>query len=149
MTDDEDANTITAEDVEWANRTTLGQTAALTRIAGSVLVVVGVVGAAASLWTTVRYQQDFGDAVDFSGEPGTSLLDRLDRFSITYGLVLPAIAVALGLALRLMADYTVVRTGGSLTGFEVGDQVPPEKDEDDEVDTVVPPPDPRGYEPGA
>lgn len=78
-------------------------------------------------------------------------MDRVDQFSTTYGLVLPVVGVALGLALRLMADYTVVRVGGSLTGFEVGDQVPPEADDDDEdveVDTVVPPPDPGDYEPG-
>jgi hypothetical protein len=32
------------------------------------------------------------------------------------------VAVGVGLGLRLFADYSVARTGGSLTGFEPGDR---------------------------
>lgn len=150
MTGDEDENTITAEDVEWANRTMLVRAAGFTRNAGTVLRVVGAVGAAAALWTTVRYQQDIGDRSDFSGEPDVTLMDRLDQFSATYGLlVAPVIGVAVGLALRLMADYAVVRVGGSLSGFEVGHRLPPNPgDQNEQLVAPVLPPNPGDYEPG-
>jgi hypothetical protein len=155
VTDDDDENTITAQDVEWLNRTSVVRTAAFARLAGSLLVAVGVVGVAAALWNIVRYQQNAeGYSFGFIGGGGVdgedvSTMDRVDLFSTTYGLVLPAIGLALGLALRLMADYTVVRVGGSLTGFEPGDEVPPETDDEDAADVVVPPPDPEAFEPGA
>ncbi|HMG45224.1 MAG TPA: hypothetical protein VK611_28085 [Acidimicrobiales bacterium] len=157
MTDD-DENTITAEDIAWANRTMLVRAAGFTRTAGTVLVVVGIVGVAAALWAIVRTQQEmipieFLSAFpEFGDERDVSAADRADQFSRSYGvLVLPVIGVGLGLALRLMADAAVVRVGGSLSGFEVGHRLPPEvgdEDEDEPVDGPVLPPNPGDYEPG-
>jgi hypothetical protein len=58
---------------------------------------------------------------------------------LSTGLVSSASGVGAGLAsgagtmLRLPADYAVARTGGSLTGYEPGDNWPDE-DEQDEAD---------------
>ena len=47
--------------------------------------------------------------------------------------VAAALTAGAGTALRLAADYAVARTGGSLTGYEPGDNWPGE-DQHDEAD---------------
>lgn len=119
---------MTADDVAALNRAMVERGAAFARIAGTVLIVVGAVGLIAALWVIGREQQhldsgmfSFGD----EGEGGASLLDRIDLISTRFGLVeLPVLIGGIGLGLRLVADYVVSRTGGTLTGFEVGDEMP-------------------------
>jgi hypothetical protein len=120
---------IGPDDIVHLNRRTVERTGATARLAGTALVVVGAVGVAAWLWLTVRQQMtldDDGGGPFRTGRFGeTSLTDRLDTAVTTIGLLLSgAIAVVAGLAVRLLADYTIARTGGSLTGFSVGDPVP-------------------------
>jgi hypothetical protein len=50
------------------------------------------------------------------------LVDRVDLFTPYVGLLVEsALVIGFGLALRLIADFLVARSGGTLTGFEPGD----------------------------
>jgi hypothetical protein len=123
---------VTAEDVVELNRASIARAGALARGAGSVLVAVGVVGAVAWLWTAARQQQlvdsgggDGGLAVFGPPSEELSFVERLDLFASTIGFLLTAaLLTGVGFLLRLVADYSVGRTGTSLTGFEVGDRLP-------------------------
>ena len=69
---------------------------------------------------------DDGDGAVLSISDSTvSLSERIDAVADSVMLlVTAALAVAAGYGVRLVAEYTVARTGGSLTAFDVGDQVP-------------------------
>jgi hypothetical protein len=131
-----DDDVITAQDVEELNGVVV-RAAAFVRIAGTVLVVVGVVGCAAWLWTTVRTQQAVSASVNFGipatgPKPDVDLIDRVDLFAPYVGaVVIASLVVGFGLLLRLVADFVVARTGASLTGFEAGDRL---ADQPTEVD---------------
>lgn len=119
-----------AEDIATLNRMAVERSAAFARAAGTVVLVAGVIGALAWLWFAVRLQlrlDDTGGALtlDFDGsDPEVSFLDRLDTLTAyVETLVVSALAAGLGLGLRAVADYMVARTGGSLTGFRVGDDL--------------------------
>lgn len=121
---------ITADDVVSLNRAAILRTAAFARIAGSALVVMGAVGTVAWIWLAIRQQQAFNDAaaeppdVSFGDRFDVSLAERLDAVAGSASLLLlAAITVGAGFGLRSFADYTVARSGGSLTGFEPGDQL--------------------------
>lgn len=123
---------VTESDVAVLNRAMVERAASFTRIAGTVLVVAGALGIAAALWVIVREQQQIGGfSSGFeSGTEDVSLLDRIDLISARFGaLLLPVLVGGAGLALRLMADYVVGRSGGSLTGFDVGDEFPADDDD--------------------
>jgi len=128
--------TITADDVATLNRTAVARAAAFARLAGSALVVVGALGVAAAIWLAVRQQQaaDGSGAASFGANSGDiSLVNRIDLLVNPIGYLLSAILTGgTGLALRLIADYTVARVGGSLTGFEVGDAMPAEGESDED-----------------
>lgn len=136
------SGTLTASDIATMNRVAIVRAAAFTRIVGSAMIVVGLMGTATWLWLTVRTQQRlqaslFGFDVPIGAPEPTepSLLDRLDAVPPTAVLLLLAVmALGAGTLLRLVADYAVARTGGSLTGFEVGDVLPPDDSEDDGSD---------------
>jgi hypothetical protein len=122
---------ITADDIAALNRAAVARAAALARLAGSVLVVIGAVGVAAWLWLVARRLGVAGDN-PFAGvfftygdfEFDLSFADRLDLVADAFpNLLWAAGAAGLGFGLRLVADYAVARTGGTLTGFEVGDQL--------------------------
>jgi hypothetical protein len=127
---------VTSEDVIVLNRAVMVRAAAFARLAGTALLVVAGVAVAAWVWVTVRQQQAAEDSfVGFPGDEDLSLGQRVDLFAntLTY-LIYAAVAGGVGVALRLLADYTVARTGGSLTGFESGDTLPdPEPGRDDYV----------------
>jgi hypothetical protein len=126
-----DENVLTADDVAALNGQAVARAAAFTRLAGTAAVIVGAVAAAAWAWGAYRTQaraDDFGGigpiGLDTSvGAPyEVTLADRLDLLVTgTQLLVAGVLGVGVGLVLRLLADYTVARTGGSLTGFEAGD----------------------------
>jgi hypothetical protein len=141
-----DDKTLTAEDIAGLNRQAVERAAAFSRLAGTALVIAGAVAAVAWAWTVVRAQQtvdDFGnvepvsveapsDALaeeaevfdPFGGLFDASFADRVDLLVGQIQLALVAVlTVGVGLGLRLIADYSVARTGGSLTGYQVGDQV--------------------------
>jgi hypothetical protein len=125
--DDEGSSAIEADDVAWLNTRAVERAGAFTRLAGTALVVVGVLGAATWAWLTVRQQQrldDVGGQFELRGAD-PSLTDRIDAFAeFVLFLVWAGLAVGAGVGLRLAAHYTVVRAGGSVTGFAVGDPVP-------------------------
>ena len=127
MTEDDDR--ITGEDVAFLNRQAVARAAAFGRLSGTALVVVGAIAALAWLWLTIRQQQmmDDGSGSDPFGSaaPEVTFADRLDMFTNGISLlVFAALTLGGGLGLRLLADYTVARVGGTLTGFEVGDRAP-------------------------
>jgi len=128
---------INANDVDDLNRAVIARAAAFVRMAGTVLVVVGVVGCAAWLWTTVRTQQAASASVTLGvsptgSKPDVELIDRVDLFAPFFGaLVIASLVIGFGLLLRLVADFVVARGGGSLTRFEAGDRV---ADEPTEID---------------
>ncbi|HEY8525893.1 MAG TPA: hypothetical protein VIL48_13065 [Acidimicrobiales bacterium] len=102
--------TVTAEDVAWLNRRLLIRSAGFARTTGVGLVIVGVVGAVGWLWAAVRMQQDVGRTgnmiVDsFMPWGAMSGLERIDLLSGSVrDLLLSALTVGVGLALRLAAD---------------------------------------------
>jgi len=159
MTNDDDV--ITREDVAWLNGRLVARSARNARIAGTVLLAVGVVGVVLNLWLNWRYQDrlesdtggEFTSSFGPLQEPDVGWMERLDLFAQLYGLELPVLAIAVGFGLHLFADYAVARTGGSVGEVAVGDPVPtgPDDDAADGPDGGDPgpvlPPDPEGYEP--
>jgi hypothetical protein len=131
---------IGREDIALLNGQAVERAGAFARLAGSALIVVGSIGVVAWSWLTVRRWvtvDDFeGFSNGFEGQgPDVSLVDRLDLVAnyvplLVYG----AVATGVGCALRLLADYTVARTGGSLSGFVVGDPVPADDPDPVEVE---------------
>jgi hypothetical protein len=133
---------ITADDVAGLNRTAVTRSAALTRIAGTALIVVGVVALAAAIWVSVRTQQHLDGRYNFDETDSPSFLDRVDAFSQTFSVwSLAGLALAGGVVLRLFADYAVARSGGSITGYEPGDRLPGD-DTLDAPQVVITPPEP-------
>jgi len=121
-------NALTADDIHDLNRESVERASAFVRIAGSILVVVGTVGALAWLWSAVRVQQQASSAAAFglsrSSGNDVSWIDRVDLFAPYVGnLVLAASAVGFGLFLRLLADFLVDRVGGTTTAFVEGDEL--------------------------
>jgi hypothetical protein len=134
-----DSGTITGEDVAWLNGRSVARAGAFARLAGTALIVAGALGVLTWLWVSVRRQQQLDEIADFANGLGdgseggvlsftdrtVSFSERIDVLADTVTLLLTAaLAVAAGSGLRLVAEYTVARTGGSVTGFEVGDPVP-------------------------
>ena len=120
---------LTTDDITSLNRQAVVRAAAFTRLAGTALVVAGAIAMAAWLYLAVRQQQlvDGGD----SFSPSLAVLSedvtfaqRVDLLAsqVTLG-IWAVVAGGVGLGLRLVADYSVARTGGSLTGYEAGDRV--------------------------
>jgi hypothetical protein len=131
---------LTADDVAHLNGSAVARTAAFARLAGTALVAVGGLGAAAWLWSTVRIQMLIDGTGGLSLDPAesVSLAERLDAASqYVATLVFAGLAIAGGLALRLVADYTVARTGGTLTGYVAGDPFPGDGEEDAAENGVV------------
>jgi hypothetical protein len=141
--------TITADDVVAMNRASIERSAYLARLGGSVLFVVGVLTALGWLWMQVRNQQRLNDygrngvlgllqlssgsqALNGSSQvTGTTRVDLL--MGSLGGLWLPGLAVAGGLTLRMLADFTLTRVGASITGFVAGDVLDVELFPDDGV----------------
>lgn len=120
---------VTADDVAVMNGQTVARAAAFARLAGTGLIVVSGVTAIVWLWLTVRYELlvDDGSSSGVGPSGDTSLAERLDLAAgLSQYLVYAAVVLGVGVGLRLLADYSVARTGGSLTGFEPGDLLPPE-----------------------
>jgi hypothetical protein len=120
---------LTADDITGLNRQAVARTAAFTRLAGTALVVAGAIATAAWLYLVVRQQQIVDDGEMFSPSlavlsEDVSFAQRVDLLAsqVTLG-IWAVVAVGVGLGLRLVADYSVARTGGSLAGYEVGDRV--------------------------
>jgi hypothetical protein len=129
--------TLTADDVAWLDRTSMGRSAQTSRLAGSILVVVGVVVAVAWLWTTVRQQQDLSDAfIGGSTEPGASFAERIDVAVSQLGLLVTSgILVGVGFLLRLLADHVALAAGVSPLGLTAGDPLPlADESSDDDAD---------------
>jgi hypothetical protein len=137
------ADTISGGDIALLNGQAVERAGAFARLAGSALIIVGAVGVAAWLWLTVRRWQTIDDFEGFSNGfegkgPDVSFAERVDAVAsylpvVVYG----AVAIGVGVGLRLMADYTVARTGGSLSGFLVGDLVPADDPDPIEVEPVA------------
>jgi hypothetical protein len=124
-----DSEILTADDIGGLNQQAVVRAAAFTRLAGTALVIAGAIATAAWLWLVVRQQQLVDDNGTFSTsvavlDEDVSFVQRIDLFAgqVTLG-IWAIVALGVGLGLRLVADYSVARTGGSLTGFEAGDRV--------------------------
>ena len=135
---------VTDDDVAEINRATLGRTASVSRHVGTALIVLAAVGVAAWLWVLARQQQLLGGGDGSSGffgspEGDVSVTERVDLFASSIGFLLNAAMVAgLGLALRLVAEYLLARSGVSLSGLDVGEPWPDVAEEEDEGDRGVP-----------
>jgi hypothetical protein len=134
---------VTAEDVVVLNRAVVSRAAAFARVTATALLVVAGLALAAWVWVLVRQQQAAEDSLVFvpTGDDLT-VGQRVDLFVNTLAyLVYAAVTGGVGVGLRLLADYAVARTGGSLTGFEPGDRLPdPEPGRDGYVPPPVPSP---------
>lgn len=129
---------VTTEDVVVLNRAVVARAAVFARMAGTAMLVVAGVALAAWVWVLVRQQQAAEDSLVFvpTGDDLT-VGQRVDLFVNTLAyLVYAAVTGGVGVGLRLLSDYAVARTGGSLTGFEPGDTLP---DPDPERDDYAPP----------
>lgn len=114
---------VSESDVANLNRRAVERSAGIARIAGTVFVVIGAVGAAGWAWAAVRTQDRgaFGFGEDFEA-PTLSLAKRVDLLASTLSLLMfSAVVVGVGLLLRFAGDYGQTRVGGSVTGFQVGD----------------------------
>jgi hypothetical protein len=137
---------LATEDIVTLNGQVVARAAAFVRLAGTALVIAGAIAVAAWLWTAYRQQEAVDDVfddlaatelddplddadeaagiVDIFGDFDVSFADRIDVLVSQIELAITGLlAVGLGLGLRMAADYSVARTGGSLTGFEPGDEV--------------------------
>jgi hypothetical protein len=122
-----EADTVTAADISRLNQAGVTRAANLARLAGTGLLIVGGIGLLAWAWATLRGLGLLGDSYeDYSDDPGFGFDDRIDLLaSYTIVLACASLAAGLGVALRLAANYTVARTGGSLTGPRAGDPLAP------------------------
>jgi hypothetical protein len=124
---DQNDEILTADDIAGLNRQAVIRAAAFTRLAGTGLVIAGAIALAAWLWLAIRQQQVI-DGDTFSPPlagltEDVSFTQRIDLLANQIILAIWAVvALGIGLGLRLVADYSVVRTGGTLTGYEVGDR---------------------------
>jgi len=117
-----EADTVSPADVDGLNQAVVARGANLARLISTGLFVVAGLGVLAWAWVTLRGVGLFGDSFDsFEDEPDVELAYRLDAVATyVFVLVISALAAGMGVALRLVADYTVARTGGSLTGVRAG-----------------------------
>lgn len=136
-----EADIVSPADVDGLNQAVVARGANLARLISTALFVVAGVGVVAWAWVTLRGLGLFGDSFDrFEDEPDVDLNYRLDAVATyVFILVISALAAGLGVALRLVADYTVARTGGSLTGVRAGEQLatvrrPPPAEPDTETE---------------
>jgi hypothetical protein len=132
-----DDSTVTSEDVDDLNRQALDRSSAIARIGGTVLVIIGILGALAWLWLTIRAQQEaqpaefdtFGD----QAPPDISLGERITLVTTYLSMLLWAsVAAGLGVFLRVVADAGQTYAGGSITGFQVGQSLVHEIELDDD-----------------
>jgi hypothetical protein len=117
-----EADTVTAADVAGLNQAVVARAASLARRASTALLVVAGIGLLAWAWITLRGLGVLGDTFDDLGDPGFGVDERIDLVAgYTIVLVYSALTAGLAVALRLGADYSVARTGGSLTGVRTGE----------------------------
>ena len=115
-----DESIVTEDDVALLNRASVERAAWLARLAAGVLIGVGAVMGITWAWVTIRTQQNLN-----TGSP--DILDRIDLFTSSISLLsLSGLVVGLGFLTRLAADYCQTRVGGSVSGFVVGDVLPPD-----------------------
>ncbi len=136
-TDTPGPDLVTEADVAGLNRAAIARTTAFARLAGTVGIVIGAIAALGWAWLTVRTQGEIGDAASISiggGAPSDpDFTDRIDLVVNSLALLIYAALVAgVGMALRLGADYAEARTGGSLTGLDVGDELLEGDDDEDD-----------------
>jgi phosphate/sulfate permease len=114
--DDDDSDII-----DGLNRIAVNRSAAVARAVGSLVTAAGAIGLLAWLWLTYRTQTHasaFSFTFEDPGDDDASLSERLDVLSNTVSvLVTSSAALALGLGLRLLADYVQTRVGGNVTGY--------------------------------
>ncbi len=138
-----EGDSVSPADVAGLNQAVVARGADLARLISTGLFVVAALGVVAWAWVTLRGLGIFGDPFDRFDEPPDVDPDyRLDAVATyMFLLVISAMAAGLGVALRLVADYSVARTGGSLTGVRAGETLdagrrppPGAADSDDEGD---------------
>ena len=126
--------TITAEDIAEANAERLAQLTRAARWVSTGVLVAGAIVCAGWAWYAVRTQMaitDRGSSFTFTGESGTSLIDRLDAGTLSLSLLAEgAIALVLGTLGLVWSSQAYAALGRSLHGAEVGDAVPTEVDID-------------------
>jgi hypothetical protein len=127
MTDDDDG--VTARLIALLNRASVERSAAIARIAGSVLIIVGIIGMVMWLWLVVRTQDNANPSgMDFGfGEvdDDVPLSRRLDLFASTMSaLLFSSAAIVLGMLARLLGDYTQSRIGGQRHRVPRGRRLP-------------------------
>ena len=129
-----DDDLVTAADVETLNRAVVSRAAIFARFGGVCLIVAGAVGAVLWAWVTYRQQVVGYEAIygfDPPEAPPLTVAQRADLFAEKLPMLLFAsLTLGMGLLLRLIAEYTRVQVGISLTGYEEGDRFPPEPDEE-------------------
>jgi hypothetical protein len=116
---DADIDTVTAADVTGLNRAVVARAADLARLVGTGLLIVAGLGVLAWAWLVLRGLDVIGD--QYFGED-LAFNERVDLVAGYVSLLLfSGLAAGVGVGLRLGADVSVARTGGSLTGVEAGE----------------------------
>jgi hypothetical protein len=119
---------FTPDDVQRLNRMAIERATAFARIAGTASIVIGAVLGLAWAWFAVRTQQRASFSVFGGSDDDLDFVDRVDLFVNTLSLLVFATVIcAIGVALRLFADYIQDRSGSSITGYAAGDELPVEE----------------------
>jgi hypothetical protein len=135
--DIEGSPTITDADIADLDRRAVLRTTTLLRRGAAVAVAVAGLLLLAWLWNLVRTQQllsdSFGDPFGVSDGasadiPWTQRVDGLVQSLSLLGFA--AVVAGLGLMLRVYGEVTVLRQGGHLTPWSVGELIELEPDDD-------------------
>ena len=118
---------FTADDVAYLNRENMRDAAMKARIVGTVIMAIAVVAAFAWLWIEARQQLEGRGSIflpsSFEG-PTPTFAQRLDTLASGIGsLAIAAMTFGIGALVSLVARNFTVRFGGTLSGFEEGDEV--------------------------
>ena len=132
MTDASESPTITDADLAGLNQRALLRVVRMAERLSTVLFIVAALLALAWVWSALR-QQGVIDSSDgdifspFDADEDLSWKARVDFFATTLSLLgLAAVVFGIGAGIRAYCAVAIVRAGGSLTGWQVGEEIDPD-----------------------
>jgi hypothetical protein len=123
------AETVDRDDVAWFNRESMRDLAVRGRLAGTLMVGVGVVGVIAWIWLAARSQQHLQGRTfalgSVANSASASFTDRIDALTSTLGFLIYSVLVGgLGVGLSLAAGHVTVLYRRDVGGARGGRRTP-------------------------